>query len=163
LSWHGWLAWLEASALGHALRSAGVWTYAVVNLVHILGIASLFGAVLLLDLRLMGWRRGIDLSAVVAISKPLAAAGLVLAIVSGSCLLAANATDYVDNPFLPIKLGAVVLGLLNIFIVSRVSAWKNIGLRPSTARERLQLATFGAASLLCWLVAIASGRMIGYW
>ena len=38
------LAWLESSMLGHAMRNSGVWTYGVVNLGHILGVATLFGA-----------------------------------------------------------------------------------------------------------------------
>jgi hypothetical protein len=48
------LSWLEGSALGETLRASGVWTYGVLNLGHITGIATLFGAVLLLDLRLVG-------------------------------------------------------------------------------------------------------------
>ena len=52
------LAWLQASALGTFMRDSGPWTYPIVNLIHILGVATLFGAVLILDLRLMGvWRR----------------------------------------------------------------------------------------------------------
>ena len=44
--------WLQGSALGHFMRESGAWTYAIVNLAHILGVASLFGSVLVLDLRL---------------------------------------------------------------------------------------------------------------
>ena len=40
------LAWLEGSALGHAIRDSGVWTYAILNLTHILGVSTLFGSVL---------------------------------------------------------------------------------------------------------------------
>ena len=46
------LAWLEGSPLGHAMRSSGVWTYGIVNLIHIAGVATLFGCVVVLDLRL---------------------------------------------------------------------------------------------------------------
>ena len=48
------MTWLEGSTLGHLMRDTGVWTYAVVNLTHILGVASLFGAILVLDLRMLG-------------------------------------------------------------------------------------------------------------
>ena len=48
------LTWLEGSGLGYAMRSAGVWSYGVANLIHILGVATLFGSVLVLDLRLLG-------------------------------------------------------------------------------------------------------------
>ncbi|MBI4887432.1 MAG: DUF2214 domain-containing protein, partial [Acidobacteria bacterium] len=48
------LAWMQASTLGVSMRESGVWTYAVVNLTHILGVATLFGSILILDLRLLG-------------------------------------------------------------------------------------------------------------
>jgi hypothetical protein len=38
---HDLMAWLEASALGHAMRESGPWTYAIVNLAHILGVSAL--------------------------------------------------------------------------------------------------------------------------
>jgi uncharacterized membrane protein len=163
LSWHAWLAWLEDSALGHAIRTSGVWTYAIINLVHILAIATLFGSILVLDLRLIGWRRDVDIATLASISKPLAAAGLAAAIVSGVCLLATNASEYANNPFLPIKLGAIAVGLLNVAALYHLTAWKALGSRDLNERERLHLAFTGAASLLSWLVAIAAGRMIGYW
>jgi len=42
------LTWLEASPLGALTRSLGVWSYGVINLVHILGIILLFGSILIL-------------------------------------------------------------------------------------------------------------------
>ena len=48
------MAWMEASTLGHFMRESGPWTYAIVNLTHVLGLATLFGSVLILDLRLLG-------------------------------------------------------------------------------------------------------------
>ena len=41
---HDFLSWAEASALGHLMRESGAWTYAIVNLVHILGVSSLAAA-----------------------------------------------------------------------------------------------------------------------
>ena len=52
------LVWLEQSALGELMRTSSLWTYPVVNLLHIFGIAALFGAATIIDLRLLGvWRR----------------------------------------------------------------------------------------------------------
>ena len=45
------------------MRDSGVWTYGVVNLAHILGIAMLFGAIVVLDLRLLGVWRAVPLAA----------------------------------------------------------------------------------------------------
>ena len=57
------MAWLQGSVLGHAMRESGLWTYGVVNLVHILGVGSLFGAVIVLDLRMLGMWRSVALAA----------------------------------------------------------------------------------------------------
>lgn len=157
------LAWLEGSALGHAVRDAGVWSYGVVNLIHIVGVATLFGSILVLDLRLLGLWARVPLAAVAAPTVPVAVLGFAVAVASGTCLLATNATEYVGNPFLVIKLAAIALGLVNVAVLSALPAWKTRGERVSTSSQRLQLAAAGGTSLVCWLGAVAAGRLIGYW
>ena len=157
------MAWLEASALGHAMRESGVWTYGVVNLVHILGVASLFGAVLVLDLRLLGLWRKVALPAISEPIVPIAAIGFIIAVISGVCLLATKATEYVGNPFIYIKFPAIALGLLNVLVLHSLSAWKEHRVRELTPREQSKLRVIGGISLFSWLTAITAGRMIGYW
>src|SRR5213082_2399072 len=75
---YDFMAWLQGSALGHAMRESGVWTYGIVNLIHILGVASLFGAVLVLDLRLMGLWRRVALAHISEATVPVATTGFVI-------------------------------------------------------------------------------------
>ena len=157
------MAWLQASALGHAMRESGVWAYGVVNLVHILGVATLFGAVLVLDLRLLGLWRNVALADISQPTVSVAATGFVIAALSGVCLLATKATEYVGNPFIYIKFPAIGLALLNVLALSRLPAWRQHRSRKLSAREQSTCAVFGAISLACWLTAITAGRMIGYW
>ena len=157
------MAWLERSALGHAMRESGVWTYGIVNLGHILGVASLFGAVVVLDLRLLGFWRNAPLPAVTNPTVRVAGAGFGLAVVTGVCLLATKATDYVGNPFLYIKFPAIAAGLANVAALRFSRAWKEHRIRELSLREQSRLAVFGGISLFCWLTAISCGRMIGYW
>jgi hypothetical protein len=157
------MAWLQGSALGHAMRESGVWTYGIVNLVHILGVASLFGAVLVLDLRLLGAWRKVALRAISEPTVAVATAGFILAALSGPCLLATKATEYVGNPFLYIKFPAIGLGLLNVLMLNSITAWKEHKTRELSAPEQSKLAVMGGISLFSWLTAIAAGRMIGYW
>jgi hypothetical protein len=103
---YDFLAWLEASALGHAIRSSGVWTYGIVNLTHIFGVATLFGSMLALDLRLLGAWRSVPLGVLAKPTVPLAATGFTVAVLSGICMLATNATEYAGNPFIYIAEGA---------------------------------------------------------
>jgi hypothetical protein len=159
----GLLNWLEGSALGELLRNSGVWTYGLINLGHIAGIATLFGAVLLLDLKLLGAWRGLPLAALTRPTVPLAAIGFLLAVLSGVCMICFNASEYLGNPFLLIKFPAIGLGLVNALIVSRLPAWRQRESREATAKEQRQLALAGGISLVCWGTALAAGRMIGYW
>ena len=158
------MAWLEASALADFLRGLGIWTYGLLNLAHIIGISSLFGAVLVLDLRLLGLWRSIPAASLIRPTVPLAASGFVLAAGSGIMMLSFNATEYHGNPFLYIKLPVIVAGLVNIAIIHRLAAWRRAaaGL-PSEPGDRRTLAIFGGLSLLIWLTVISCGRMIGYW
>jgi uncharacterized membrane protein YcfT len=157
------LAWLEGSPLGHAMRNAGVWSYGIVNLIHILGVGSLFGAVLVLDLRLLGAWRSVPLASITRPTVPIAATGFVIAATSGLCLISTNATEYIGNPFLLIKFPAIALGFVNAVVVRRLASWKARESRELTTREQRQLSVFGAVSLASWLTAISAGRLIGYW
>ena len=157
------LAWLQSSALGHAVRSAGVWAYGVINLTHILGVSSLFGAVLVLDLRLLGFWRRVDIASISRPTVPIAATGFAVAACSGICMLATNGTDYVGNPFIYIKFPAIALGLINVAALSFSTAWRARKERDLSPKELSQLKIFGGLSLACWLTAISAGRMIGYW
>jgi hypothetical protein len=157
------LAWVQGSTLGHAMRNAGVWAYGIVNLIHILGVASLFGAVLVLDLRLIGFWRGVPLGSITRPTVPIATLGFMVAATSGICLISTNGSEYIGNPFLLIKFPAIFLGLVNVAVLSRTPAWRAHNARALTASEQHQLSVFGAISLLSWLTAISAGRMIGYW
>jgi len=157
------MAWLETSALGHFMRESGPWTYAIVNLAHILGIASLFGAILILDLRLLGVRRQTPLAAIADAVVPVAAVGLALAVLSGIGLFATKATEYAGNPFIYVKFPAIAIGLVNALVLHLTPAWRERGTRELSPAENRRLAWVGATSLMCWLTAISAGRLIGYW
>ena len=157
------MAWMQASALGHFMRESSRWTYAIVNLTHILGIALLFGAVVILDLRLLGvWRRT-PLAVLTDVAAPVALCGFAIAAATGVGLLATKATEYVGNPYLLIKFPAIAIGFANAVLIRRSAAWRARGTRELTLREQRQLAWMGGTSLVCWLTAITAGRMIAYW
>ena len=157
------LAWIQSSALGVFMRQSGPWTYGLVNLGHLLGVSTLFGSILVLDLHLIGlWRRG-PLDALSRATVPVSQAGFAVAATTGVALLSSNASEYVDNPFFLIKFPAIGLGLLNVWVLSRMRAWRARGERELSSGEQRQLAVMGGLSLACWLTAVSAGRMIGYW
>jgi hypothetical protein len=158
------LLWIEQTGLGHMMRESGPWTYAIVNVAHILGVSTLFGSVLVLDLRLLGaWSRRVRIADLSVAVTPVGITAFVVAIVTGAALLATKATAYVDNPFLLIKFPAIGLGVLNASILNITPAWREVGVRVLRPGERRQLAIMGGISLVSWLTAVTAGRMIGYW
>jgi hypothetical protein len=159
----GLLAALEGSAFAEWLRSSGVWTYGLINLGHIAGIGTLFGSVLILDLKLLGCWPALRLRDVAALTVPLGVAGFVVAALCGVCMLCFNATEYIGNPFLLLKFPAIALALVNALLVSRMPAWQQKASREADASERRLFAVAGAVSLTAWVTALAAGRMIGYW
>jgi hypothetical protein len=156
------LIWLENAPPGEWMRASGVWTYGLVNLVHILGIATLFGSVLALDLRLLGLWPRVPIASIEVPTLPLAVTGFCVAALSGAMLISTNATEYAGNPFLVIKFVAIGLALANIAVAQRLPAWRNRHRHDGSGPSRA-LALIGGASLACWLVALSAGRMIGYW
>ena len=137
-----------------ALRESYL-VYPLVNALHIVGIALLFGAIVPLDLRLAGWRR--EASAVDGLSRlllPVAIFGFLLAAFAGLLLFATDARAYAASPLFQAKLLVIVLALANALALRRVD-WRNAG-----SSRRVALA--GAASVILWLGAILLGRLIGY-
>lgn len=143
--------------MARALKS-GPWVYPLVNLAHLLGVALLLGAIAALDLRLMGLWQDAPVPALARATVPVAGAGLALALLTGPALLTVRATEYVENPFLWTKFGAVALGLANLAALRRSAAWRNVA-----AGGGRRLAVAGAVSLAAWLSAVSAGRMIAYW
>jgi hypothetical protein len=157
------LLWMEQSALGGFMRESSLWTYPVVNLSHIFGIGALFGAVIIIDLRLVGVWSKVPLTAITDTAIPVAVAGFTVAVATGAGLLATKATEYIGNPYLFIKFAAIAVGIVNAALLNRLPAWRARRERELSSDENRRLAVFGVVSLTCWVVAVSAGRLIAYW
>src|SRR5258708_39752089 len=105
---------LEQSGLGAVARGSA-WLYPLANLAHVLGAALLVGAIATFDIQLL--RGAPHLRTTYRAAMPVAAIGLVLQIVSGVVLLAADATAVMRNPAFQFKMAMFVLGLVNVAVV----------------------------------------------
>ena len=81
-----WLATWLASWPGAVLLQRSGTAYLLVNAAHILGVGLLVGAILPLDLRLLGFFRGVPLQVVGPFLSRAAATGLVLALATGRAM-----------------------------------------------------------------------------
>jgi hypothetical protein len=122
----------------------------------VLGIALLVGAITVLDLRLIGLWRSVPVAMLARPAVAVATAGLALALATGPLLLIVQATEYVANPLLYVKFGAILFGLINVALLRRAGDWTDDRL---AGRRRWA----GLLSLLAWLTALTAGRMIAYW
>ena len=153
-----WVTALEASALGAWMRTGG-WSYAAVNVAHLLGLVLLVGPILLLDLRLLGFGRQFDAKAVARVLLPCAAAGLVVMLCSGVARFSADARALAGNRLMQAKLVGVALGLANVAwfhlaFARHLRDWDR--LRPAVARVS------ALASIALWLSILVAGRLIAY-
>lgn len=146
---------LQASSAAQWLRGAR-WGYAAVNGAHVLGIAMLVGAILPLDLRLLGVWRGVEREALVRVLVPVAAAGLALAVTAGFCLFAVRATEYAALDVFRIKLVLIVLGASAALLLHARAGWLLRDAAPAYLRLHASL------SLICWLGALTCGRLIAF-
>ena len=138
-----------------ALRESWL-AYPVVNALHIVGVALLFGAIVPLDLRLAGWRR--ETAPVDRLSRlllPVAMFGFLLAASAGLLLFATDARAYAASPLFQAKMALIAMALVNALALRAID-WRS----PKPRGRRVALA--GAASLVLWLAVIVLGRLVGY-
>jgi hypothetical protein len=143
-------ALLEATSLAQYLK-ASQWVYPLVNAGHIFGIALLVGAIIPLDLTLAGILKRGDVKTTMALLRPFAIAGLVIATLCGAILFITQAGDYVQNSAFLAKMALLGLGVLNAAL--------HLSLTDTHPRAARALALL---SLLIWPTVLILGRMIGY-
>lgn len=149
------LASLEAFPPAQYLRGAR-WAYAAVNGIHIFGIALLVGAILPLDLRLLGFWQSVPRENLVKVLVPVAACGLAVAVLAGAFLFATRAREYAGVPFFQIKLVLVLTGALAAIMLHRAHG---VLLRDASGAK---LEAHAAVSIVCWTGALACGRLIAF-
>jgi hypothetical protein len=137
------------------------WTYAFVNAGHIVGIALLFGALLPLDLRLIGLWRSIPIRTLARILVPVAAAGLVLAVSAGALLFSIRAVEYAGLTLFALKLSLIICALANAMLLRLAGDW-NAGLDVVGAVPPPRLRAAGALSIGLWLSVIVCGRLLAF-
>ena len=149
-----WAAALEGGPLAEAIRSAS-WAYPICNVLHVLGVGLLLGAVLLADLRVLGAGAALPLGPFLRLCNWPIRIGIALALPTGILLFVADAAAQWANPAFRVKLALVAAGLANGLLF--VLAWRRPPLAPSATMRAQAL-----CSLLLWPVAAAVGRLVAY-
>lgn len=155
------LATLEATLVARALR-ASVWVYPLVNAAHVLGVALLLGAIIPLDLRLLGVWRAVPLAPLWQVLTRSAAVGLALAVVFGTLLFVARATEYAASGLFVAKMVLIMLATANALALR--AAGVDALLRSTDTAQALpvRIRLAAAISLGAWLTVLTLGRLVGY-
>jgi hypothetical protein len=151
---------IEASGLGQAMRQS-LWLYPIVEIVHILGLALLFGSIFVLDLRLLGLSRGISARRLARHVLPWTAASFALIVPSGLAMFVAHASDFIGSPVFLLKMGLIFAAGINAAVLHagplrNAAGWDVDAAPPAAARLA------GGLSLLLWAAVIACGRLLAY-
>src|SRR6266850_7522668 len=110
---------LEQSAFSTWLLSSNsIWAYPTVLTLHTFGMMVLVGASAMLDLRLLGFGRGIPLDSLKTLFRLMWIAFWLNA-VTGSMLFAADATKRGTSVIFLVKLLLVALGVITIVLIRR--------------------------------------------
>lgn len=152
------LEWLSASFLAQALTASPT-LYLFVNAAHILSIGILAGAILPLDLRILGFFSRFPLSVLGPFLSRSAMAGVVLAMLTGMTLFTVKAPEYAANVAFLTKLVLLGGGIANALLLHAHAGWQDA---LKTERASVSVKVFATISLIAWIAAIVAGRWIGF-
>lgn len=140
----------------HLLTQISPWIFPTVESAHLLGLCALGGALLIVDLRMLGLGLTSQrLAALAASVDPWLRRSLALIASTGILLFASEAGRVLHTPAFRLKIATLPLAILYTFTVRRRVA--------AQSHDTSQLTRVTAAvSLLLWLTVAAAGRWIGF-
>ena len=150
-------AWVESTAL-HTwiVESPSLFAFPGILAAHTIGLAFLAGVNGALDVRLLGFARGIPPATFVRL-LPVMRAGLWLNVFSGIALLIGYPTKAFTNPVFYVKLGLIAAALIVMQAILQKVKEGAEGRAEAPATK-----TLAVVSLLLWASAITAGRLLAY-
>lgn len=146
--------WLQHTYVGETIRHSAT-LIALLEIIHLIGLALLLGCILMVDLSLLG--RGIGRQPVSRIARDLdifIAIGLGIMLASGAFILCSEAVRCYKTPAFWIKMMLLAVALAFHFAIHRNAALAD----PPVSRQRAAL--IGSLSLVLWLGVALAGKAI---
>ena len=136
------------------------WLWPLLEIIHFIGLSLLLGSILIVDLRLAGYLRQVELASTQRL-LPWATAGFVMNLVSGTLFFFGDPGRYSINIGFQVKMVLVLIAGLNVLlyvwkIKPVVASWDAHGDTPPIAK------TVAWASLATWTAVLLLGRLIPY-
>ena len=148
--------WCEASRLGDTIRQS-LWLFPVIEAVHLLALSVMGGALLLLDLRLIGVGLRTQPARELARDlRPWFVGALAVMLITGVALFTSEAIKCYYNTSFWVKITTLPFAILFTFTIRhRVAAQAGTDVNTTT-----RLVAF--TSIFLWFVVAAAGRWIGF-
>ena len=148
---------IEFSAVGQAIKNSS-WAFAVTESVHLLALSVIGGAVLVVDLRMLGF--GLRRQRIADVARdawPVFVGSLAVMLVTGAMLFMSEAVKcYYSYPF-RVKMASLALAILFAFTIRRRVARADEGRIGPLAYRAVAV-----VSLMLWFAVGAAGRWIGF-
>jgi hypothetical protein len=147
---------IEESGFCQWVREAdSLFAFPGILLLHTIGMGLVVGINSTFDLRILGFAPSVRLQAFKKFF-PVMWIGFWINAITGSILLAAFATRMTRNPDFYVKLGFIALAVTNVMVLKR-KVLASDETRPTTQSKILAV-----TSMIFWLGAITSGRLLAY-
>jgi hypothetical protein len=149
--------WCSNSFFGHGVRNS-VWLFPVIEIIHLLALGVLGGTVLIINLRLLGFRfRDEPVADLAKELQPWMIRSLAIMLVSGFFLFSSEAEKLYGNSAFRAKMVSLALAILFTFTLYRkVTLSEEKQLPPMWNKVAALL------SLVLWAGVGLAGRAIGY-
>lgn len=148
---------LEYAPLLVEMRSSP-WLFPTIASVHLLGLAMLGGAVLVVDLRLLGFGLTRQPLAVVGrAAEPWLKASVLVMLPTGLFLFMCFATKYYYLAAFWVKVTCLLAALIFTFSIRR-----RVVMADDTDNDPLKRKVVAAVSLTLWITIALGGRLIGF-
>jgi uncharacterized protein DUF6644 len=149
--------WLQYSAPLHTMRESPIF-FPIVATIHLMGLALIGGAVLVVDLRLLGLAlQNQPVAGLAHDAERWLFRGLVVMVTTGILLFMCFATKYYYLTFFWVKMAALVVVVVFTWSVHRRVALANDG-DVSPIRRRM----VALVSMFLWTTVAVGGRYIGF-
>jgi hypothetical protein len=153
------LTMLENSAFGAWVReSSTLWAYPTILFLHTIGLGLLVGPNAVIDLRVLGFAPRARLAPMETFYR-IMWFGFWINALSGVALLIADATTKLTNPVFFIKMGFVLLAVVNMVVIRR-RVFRDPYVEAGAATRTAGI--LAATSLVLWTGAITAGRLMAY-
>ena len=150
-----WSERLETTAIGTAVRES-VWLFPVIESIHLVALASLAGAVLVVDLRLLGVGVRRPAAELLADASRWFAGSLVAMFATGIPLFLSEAVKCYYHPEFWVKMAALATVIVFTYTI------RNPLVRRDIHERRAITTLLGSVSIVLWLTVAAAGRWIGF-